>query len=179
VKERNYFVITTNVEHQFWKAGFPDEKIFATQGDYGYIQCAAGCHDKVYDDEELVKKMLQQTNDCRIPSELVPKCPVCGGEMDINLRKDEYFVQDEAWYQACYNYNSFLEEVKGKKVVFMELGVGFNTPGIIRYPFEQMTFRNPNATIIRLNRDFPDGVVGNRHKTIAFDEDMMEVICAL
>lgn len=179
VNNKKYFVLTTNVEHQFWKAGFPDEKIFATQGDYGYIQCAKGCHAKLYDNEILVSEMLKQTKDCKIPSELVPKCPVCGGEMDVNVRKDEYFIQDEAWDKACGNYSSFLKEIERKKVVFMELGVGFNTPTIIRYPFEQLTYVNPNATIIRLNKDYPEGPVENENKTIAFEEDMMEVISTL
>lgn len=179
IKEKKYFVITTNVEHQFWKAGFPDEKIFATQGDYGYIQCAKGCHKKLYNNEKLVSKMLIQTKDCKIPSELIPKCPVCGGEMDVNVRKDEYFIQDEAWDKACNNYSSFLKEIEDKKVVFMELGVGFNTPGIIRYPFEQMTYVNPNATLIRLNRDYPKGATENANKTISFEEDMMKVISIL
>ena len=179
VNEKKYFVLTTNVEHQFWKAGFPDEKIFATQGDYGYIQCAKGCHAKLYDNEIFVSEMLKQTKDCKIPSELVPKCSVCGGEMDVNVRKDEYFIQDEAWDKACSNYSSFLKEIEEKKVVFIELGVGFNTPGIIRYPFEQMTYVNPNATIIRLNRDYPDGATENENKTIAFEEDIMEVISTL
>ena len=179
VNNKKYFVLTTNVEHQFWKAGFPDEKIFATQGDYGYIQCAKGCHAKLYNNEELVKEMLKQTKDCKIPSELVPKCPVCGGQMDVNVRKDEYFIQDEAWDKACGNYSSFLKEIEKKKVVFMELGVGFNTPTIIRYPFEQLTYINPNATIIRLNKDYTDGPVENENKTIAFEEDMMDVISSL
>lgn len=179
VNEKKYFVLTTNVEHQFWKAGFPDEKIFATQGDYGYIQCAKGCHNKLYDDEELVRDMLRQTKDCMIPSELVPKCPVCGGEMDVNVRKDQYFIQDEAWDEACSNYRSFLKEIQNKKVVFLELGVGFNTPTIIRYPFEQMAYVNSNATIIRLNRNYPDGATENENKTITFEEDMMEVISGL
>jgi len=178
-RKKKYFVLTTNVEHQFWKAGFPDEKIFATQGDYGYIQCAFGCHAKLYDNEELIADMLKHTKECKIPSELVPKCPVCGGKMDVNLRKDEHFVQDEAWDNACNNYKSFLKEIEDKKIVFMELGVGFNTPSIIRYPFEQMTYVNPNATLIRLNRDYPDGAVENEDKTIVFDEDIMEVISTL
>lgn len=179
VKGKKHFVLTTNVEHQFWKAGFLDEKIFAAQGEYGYIQCAVGCHAKLYDNERLISDMLKQTKDCKIPSELVPKCPVCGGEMDVNIRKDEYFVQDEAWYNASENYNAFLDEILGKRVVFIELGVGFNTPGIIRYPFEQMTYKNPNATIIRLNRDYPDGSAQNKDKTITFNEDMMGVISSL
>jgi NAD-dependent SIR2 family protein deacetylase len=179
VREKKYFVLTTNVEHQFWKAGFPDEKIFAVQGDYGYIQCAAGCHAKLYDDEKLVSDMLRQTKDCRIPSELIPKCPVCGGEMDVNIRKDKFFIQDEAWYNACGKYDAFTEEIQGKKTVFLELGVGFNTPGIIRFPFEQMTYQNSDAVLIRLNRDYPEGAPENKDKTFPFDENMMGVISDL
>jgi NAD-dependent SIR2 family protein deacetylase len=179
VQKKNYFVLTTNVEHQFWKAGFADEKIFATQGDYGHFQCAVGCHEKLYDNEKLVDDMLKQIQDCKIPSELVPKCPVCGGEMDVNLRKDTCFVQDAAWYHASDNYNSYIKAIEGRKVVFLELGVGFNTPGIIRFPFEQMTYQNPNATLVRLNKDYLDGLDKNEDKTISFDEDMMEIISAL
>jgi len=176
VKDKNYFVITTNVEHQFWKANFPNEKIFATQGDYGYIQCAKGCHNKLYDNESLVANMISSTKDCKIPSSLVPKCPVCGGEMDINVRKDRYFVQDENWDIAYNNYEKFIKNNENKKTVFIELGVGYNTPGIIRYPFEQMTNKNEKAVLIRLNKDYPEGPVENKGKTIAFTEDMTEVI---
>lgn len=176
VKNKNYFVITTNVEHQFWKANFPNEKIFATQGDYGYIQCAKGCHNKLYDNESLVANMISSTKNCKIPSSLVPKCPVCGGEMDINVRKDRYFVQDENWDIAYNNYEKFIENNENKKILFIELGVGYNTPGIIRYPFEQMTNKNEKAILIRLNKDYPEGPVENKSKTIAFTENMTEVI---
>lgn len=176
VRDKNYFIITTNVEHQFWKANFPNEKIFATQGDYGYIQCAKGCHNKLYDNDSLVANMISATKDCKIPSSLVPKCPVCGGEMDINVRKDRYFVQDEDWDIAYNNYEKFIENNENKKIVFIELGVGYNTPGIIRYPFEQMTNKNDKAVLIRLNKDYPQGPIENKSKTISFTEDMMEVI---
>lgn len=176
VRDKNYFIITTNVEHQFWKANFPNEKIFATQGDYGYIQCAKGCHNKLYDNDSLVANMISATKDCKIPSSLVPKCPVCGGEMDINVRKDRYFVQGEDWYIAYNNYEKFIENNENKKIVFIELGVGYNTPGIIRYPFEQMTNKNDKAVLIRLNKDYPQGPIENKSKTISFTEDMMEVI---
>ena len=176
VRDKNYFIITTNVEHQFWKANFPNEKIFATQGDYGYIQCAKGCHNKLYDNDSLVANMISATKDCKIPSSLVPKCPVCGGEMDINIRKDKYFVQDENWDIAYNNYEKFIENNENKKIVFIELGVGYNTPGIIRYPFEQMTNKNDKAVLIRLNKDYPQGPIENKSKTISFTEDMMEVI---
>jgi len=176
VRDKNYFIITTNVEHQFWKANFPNEKIFATQGDYGYIQCAKGCHNKLYDNDSLVANMISATKDCKIPSSLVPKCPVCGGEMDINVRKDRYFVQDENWDIAYNNYEKFIENNENKKIVFIELGVGYNTPGIIRYPFEQMTNKNDKAVLIRLNKDYPQGPIENKSKTISFTEDMTEVI---
>ena len=176
VRDKNYFIITTNVEHQFWKANFPNEKIFATQGDYGYIQCAKGCHNKLYDNDSLVANMISATKDCKIPSSLVPKCPVCGGEMDINVRKDRYFVQGEDWDIAYNNYEKFIENNENKKIVFIELGVGYNTPGIIRYPFEQMTNKNDKAVLIRLNKDYPQGPIENKSKTISFTEEMMEVI---
>lgn len=179
VKDKNYFIITTNVEHQFWKAGFPNERIFATQGDYGFIQCASACHNRLYDNESLVTNMISSIRDCKIPSSLVPKCPVCGGEMDINVRKDRYFVQDENWDSAYNNYEKFIEDNENKKILFIELGVGYNTPGIIRYPFEQMTHKNSDATLVRLNKDYPDGPKENIDKTISFTEDMAEVISKL
>lgn len=176
VKEKNYFVITTNVEHQFWKANFPDERIFAPQGDYGYIQCAQGCHNKLYNNESLITNMISSIKDCKIPSSLVPKCPICGGEMDINVRKDKYFVQDENWNASYKNYEKFLDDNENKRILFIELGVGYNTPGIIRYPFEQMTHKNKNAILVRLNKDYPEGPAENKNKTISFTEDITEVI---
>lgn len=176
IKNKQYFVITTNVDHQFMLTGVPNDKLFATQGDYGYLQCEIGCHDKRYDNEILIKEMISQTKDCRIPSKLVPKCPICHGNMEVNLRKDNHFVQDDAWYSAKNNYEQFLKDSSGHKLVLIELGVGYNTPGIIRYPFEQYTFQSDNAHLIRINRDFPFGVKENKHKTISFDEEMNEVI---
>lgn len=179
VKDKNYFVMTTNVDSQFEKSGFPADKVFEVQGNYGYLQCSKGCHDKVYFNESLVKEMVDQTVDCKIPSELVPKCPVCSGEMDPHLRINQFFVQDEKWYESNHCYNQFLEESKGKRVVFLELGVGFNTPGIIRFPFEQMTYHNEHATLIRLNKEHPEGATENKDKTIAYTEDMQDVLSAL
>lgn len=175
---KEHFVITTNVEHQFIKAGFPVEKVFAVQGDYGFLQCERGCHDTLYDNEKLIKAMIANTYDCRIPSALVPKCPVCGGEMDTNLRHSKDFVQDENWYAAESQYERFLKAGKDKQIVYLELGVGFNTPGIIRIPFEQLTFQNKNAALIRVNRDYPDGAKENTARTIAFSEDMVQIIKA-
>jgi NAD-dependent SIR2 family protein deacetylase len=179
VKDKKNFVITTNVESQFEKAGFPSNKVFEVQGNYSYLQCAKGCHNKCYYNESLVKDMIQQTVDCKIPSELVPKCPVCGGDMDPNLRSNQYFVEDENWYERDRLYKYFLQKSEGKQVVYLEFGVGFNTPGIIRYPFERMTYYNENATLLRLNRDHQEGFEENEDKTIAFIEDMQEVVLAL
>lgn len=176
IQDKEYFVITTNVESQFEKAGFPKEKIFEVQGNYAYLQCAKACHDKLYDNEQIVKRMLIATQACKIPSALVPKCPVCGGPMDVNLRHNEFFVQDGAWYRGQTQYKAFLKKNESSRIVFMELGVGFNTPGIIRFPFEKMTYRNPNAILIRVNRDHPAGAKENLQRTISFDEEMAQVV---
>lgn len=153
VKNKEYFVLTTNVDHQFYKAGFDEKRIFATQGDYGKIQCQKACHPKTYDAKDLFRKMDKARRDCLIPSELVPKCPVCGGNMAMNLRCDNYFVEDEAWHETADRYAGFLEQNKDKKVVLLELGVGFNTPIIIRFPFEKMVRENSSYSLIRMNMD--------------------------
>ena len=151
MKDKNHFVLTTNVDHQFWLAGFQDERIFATQGDYGLFQCKRACHKKLYDNESLVRAMVREQKDCRIPSGLVPKCPVCGGDMEVHLRCDGYFVEDEAWYRAAVRYETFLRNNQEKRLVFLELGVGMNTPGIIKYPFWQMTKQWDNAYYVSIN----------------------------
>ena len=153
VKRKEYFVLTTNVDHQFYKAGFDENRIFATQGDYGKIQCQKACHPKTYDAQEVFRKMDEARKECLIPSELVPKCPVCGGRMEMNLRCDNYFVEDEAWHEAADRYADFLKQNRNKKVVLLELGVGFNTPIIIRFPFEKMVRENSSYSLIRLNMD--------------------------
>lgn len=171
-----YFVITTNVDHQFYKAGFPEERIFAVQGDYGLNQCAKGCHHRRYPNEEAVERMVEATVDCAVPGELLPRCPVCGGPMEPNLRKDGYFVEDEAWRAAQERFNGFLREAMNQPLALLELGVGYNTPGIIRFPFEQVVHEAKNAVLIRLNRDYPQGPDQNKEKTIAFCEDMAMVV---
>lgn len=179
VKEKEYFVLTTNVDHQFQKAGFRTERIFATQGDYGSIQCEKGCHSKIYDAEALFRQMDQERCDCLVPSCLVPKCPVCGGDMAMHLRCDQYFVEDEDWHEAAGRYYSFLEKAEQKKVVLLELGVGFNTPAIIRFPFEKMVRENRGFSLIRLNRD--EAVVpesfGNR--AVGIGGDMAKAVSDL
>jgi len=176
VSSKDYFIITTNVEGQFTKAGVEKSRFFEVQGNYGYFQCAKGCHDKLYYNEQIVAQMLSETSDCRIPSSLVPKCPVCGGDMEVNLRKDNFFVQDSKWVTSESNYRKFISGTEGKSTVFLELGVGFNTPGIIRFPFETMVYNNSHAVLIRLNSDHLNGMPENLGSTISFSEDMTEVI---
>lgn len=176
VKNKEYYVLSTNVDGQFYNSGFDKDKIFEVQGDYSYLQCENACHNKLYNNKELVEEWLQNTKDCKIPSDLVMKCPMCGGNMEMNLRKDANFVQDENWYRQAERYEKFLAKAKGKNVVLLEIGVGFNTPGIIRFPFEQMTANNEQITLIRINKDYPLPMLEIRNKTISFDEDTNKII---
>ena len=151
---KKIFVLSTNADKQFEKAGLSEEKIFCTQGDYFHIQCARGCHPKIYDGVELFRQMDLERKDCKVPSELVPKCLVCGGAMNMNLRVDRYFVEDDAWHEAEKRFGEFLSEMlsdKTKNIVLLELGVGFNTPTIIRFPFEKLASEHYNIGLIRLN----------------------------
>jgi len=151
VKGKNYFVITTNVDHCFQNVGFDKNRLFYTQGDYGLFQCSAACRNKTYDNEELVRRMAAEQKDMKIPSELVPYCPVCGKPMTTNLRCDDKFVQDEGWYAADGRYERFLAEYKDKRMLLLELGVGGNTPGIIKYPFWRLAMNNAHATYVCIN----------------------------
>ena len=151
VKDRDYFVLTTNVDHCFQKAGFNKERLFYTQGDYGLFQCSKPCCQETWDNEEAIRRMVQEQKDMRIPSRLIPYCPRCGKPMSMNLRADDTFVQDRGWYEASGRYTRFLETRQGTKTVYLELGVGYNTPGIIKYPFWQMTYRNPKAAYACIN----------------------------
>ena len=151
VQEKDYFVLTTNVDHQFQKAGFDRHRLFYTQGDYGLWQCSKPCHQKTYDNEATVKKMLAGQKDMKIPTELVPYCPVCGAPMSMNLRADDTFVEDDGWHAAARRYEDFLRRHEGKHILFLELGVGGNTPVIIKYPFWRMTYQNPKAVYACVN----------------------------
>ena len=151
VRDRDYFVLTTNVDHQFQRAGFDKKRLFYTQGDYGLWQCMQPCHNKTYDNEQTVRRMIEEQRDMRVPTELVPHCPVCGRPMTMNLRADDTFVEDEGWHAAAGRYADFLRRHEGLRVVFLELGVGGNTPGIIKYPFWRMTRDNPQATYVCIN----------------------------
>lgn len=151
VEGKDYFVLTTNVDHQFQLAGFDKKRLFYTQGDYGLWQCSEPCHQRTYDNEEIVRRMWAEQRDMKIPSELAPRCPVCGKPMNMNLRCDDTFVQDDGWYAAAQRYEDFLRRHDGLRVVFLELGVGGNTPVIIKYPFWKYTFENPNALYVCVN----------------------------
>ena len=177
VKGKNYFVITTNVDSQFRKAGFDSDKIFEVQGDYGLMQCAVVCHPQLYSDKSTVETILKHSHDLTVDTEYVPVCPVCGGNMDVHVRKNQYFVQDEAWHAAAERYEEFMSRYADNgRIVMLELGIGFNTPAIIRFPFERIAFQNPKATIIRLNSDYPEGPAETASRTISFTEDMDTVI---
>ncbi len=151
VKDKNYFVLTTNVDHQFQLAGFDKKRLFYTQGDYGLWQCSKACHAKTYDNESAVREMVSEQTNMKIPAALLPKCPVCGAPMTMNLRSDNSFVQDNGWYAAAQRYEHFLQRYKDAKILFLELGVGANTPAIIKYPFWQMTAQNRAATYACIN----------------------------
>lgn len=151
VKDKDYFVLTSNVDHQFQLAGFDERRFFCPQGDYGLWQCRVPCHERTYDNAEAVKRMVEEQKDMRVPSALVPHCPECGRFMTMNLRVDDTFVQDENWYAAHARYREFLRVHEGCRMLFWELGVGYNTPGIIKYPFWQMTEKNAAATYASMN----------------------------
>ncbi len=151
VRGKDHFVLTTNVDHQFQMAGFEKKRLFYTQGDYGLWQCSQPCHQETYDNEETVRRMAAEQRDMKIPAELVPRCPKCDRPMTMNLRCDNTFVQDEGWYQAAGRYKDFLRRHEGGRVLFLELGVGMNTPGIIKYSFWGMTARNPEAIYACIN----------------------------
>lgn len=188
-RKRDYFVITTNVDAQFELAGFDPNRIFVPQGDYGFIQCARGCHEHIYPDEELVKAMREDTGaaafdrDPNAPvscatrlkdSSLIPKCPVCGGPMEVHLRCDGTFVEDADWRAAQERYFDFVEGVREKRTVLLELGVGWNTPVWIRYPFEQMA-QMTGAPLIRMNYD--DAYIEHRriHNGISLQGDVAQL----
>lgn len=152
VKEKDYFVLTTNVDHCFQKAGFDKKRLFYTQGDYGLFQCSVPCCQETYDNETTVRNMLSAQKDMQIPTSLLPICPHCGNPMSMNLRSDETFVEDEGWHEAARRYHNFLQTNANKKILFLELGVGYNTPGIIKYNFWQQVHKNPHAYYICINK---------------------------
>ncbi len=176
VGDKDYFVITTNVDHQFQMAGFDKKRLFYTQGDYGLFQCATPCHQKTYDNEATVRRMMDEQKDMKIPSELVPHCPVCGGKMKVNLRSDDTFVEDDGWHAAADRYIEFLKRHQTGKVLYLDLGTGSNTPTIIKIPFMKMTMQNPDAIYATINLGEAFTVEQIKDRSIVINGDIGEVI---
>ena len=176
VQGRDYFVITTNVDHCFQKAGFDKRRLFYTQGDYGLFQCSQPCCHETWDNEAIVREMVRRQTDMRVPTDLIPTCPHCGRPAAMNLRADDTFVEDDGWHAAAERYDHFLRTRIGQKILFLELGVGYNTPGIIKYPFWQMTYANPNAVYACINRGQAVCPEEIEKRAICIDGDVGEVL---
>ena len=176
VQKKDYFVLTTNVDHCFQKAGFDKSRLFYTQGDYGLFQCSAPCCQKTWDNEEVIRRMAEEQKDMRVPTSLIPLCPRCGKPMTMNLRSDDTFVQDDGWYQAAGQYRRFLLQHQKGRILYLELGVGYNTPGIIKYPFWKMALQNPEAVYACVNRGqaFVPGEF--RQNALCLDDDIGSVL---
>jgi len=176
VEGKDYFVITTNVDHCFQKAGFDKKRLFYTQGDYGLFQCSEPCCQETFENEDMIRAMMERQSDMRIPTELIPRCPHCGKPMKMNLRSDDKFVEDEGWHTASERYSDFLRRHEGIKTLFLELGVGYNTPGIIKYPFWQMTTKNPNSVYACINYGEAVCLQEIKGKSICIDGDIGSVL---
>lgn len=193
VKDKDYFVLTTNVDHCFQKAGFDKHRLFYTQGDYGLFQCSEPCHTTTYENEDTIRKMAEAqgyvidengmlvlpegiTPKMAVPSELVPHCPKCGKPMSMNLRADNTFVEDEGWHCASERYADFLRRHQNMKVLFLEAAVGFNTPTIVKYSFWRMTHEWKNAMYVCLN--YGEAYAPNeiKKKSICINGDIGEIL---
>ena len=176
VKDKDYFVITTNVDHCFQKAGFDKKRLFYTQGDYGLFQCSQPCCNETFDNEDIIRQMMERQSDMRIPTELLPVCPHCGKPVTMNLRSDNLFVEDEGWVLASQRYSDFLRTRGEQRVLFLELGVGYNTPVIIKYPFWQMTGKNPKAVYACINYGEAVCPAEIEEQSICIDSDIGKVL---
>ena len=179
VQDKDYFVITTNVDHCFQKAGFDKKRLFYTQGDYGLFQCSEPCCQETFDNEAVIREMVARQENMKIPMELLPVCPNCGKPMTMNLRCDNTFVEDEGWHRAAERYENFLRTREGQKILFLELGVGYNTPGIIKYPFWQMTDKNADATYACINQGQAVCPQEIEQRSICMDADIGQVLQSL
>ena len=179
VQDKDYFVITTNVDHCFQKAGFDKKRLFYTQGDYGLFQCSEPCCQETFDNESVIRQMVERQADMKVPTELLPTCPQCGKPLTMNLRSDDTFVEDEGWHKAAERYENFLRTRAGGKILFLELGVGYNTPIIIKYPFWQMTAKKPNATYVCINQGqavYPQEI---ERQSVCINADIGQVLQSL
>lgn len=176
IKDKDYFVLTTNVDHQFQKAGFDKKRLFYTQGDYGLFQCSEPCCSETYDNEKIIRRMFAEQKNMRIPTELIPKCPKCGKPLTMNLRSDDKFVQDDGWYKAAERYDNFIRTRDNTNILFLELGVGYNTPVIIKFPFWKMTAENPNAFYACVNKGEAFCPEEIREKSVCLNMDIFEAI---
>ncbi len=196
VRDRDYFVLTTNVDHCFQKAGFDRERLFYTQGDYGLWQCSVPCHQKTYDNGETVREMLEAQGyvfgpageltlpegaspKMEVPTALLPRCPVCGEPMRMNLRGDDRFVEDEGWHAAAGRYTQFLTQRRDSRTLFLELGCGFNSPGVVKFSFWQMAARWPRAVFACVNYGEACAPVELREKSICLDGDIGGTLASL
>lgn len=166
VSGKDYFVFTTNVDAQFEKSGFDVDRIFACQGDYGLFQTESGRSTQLYPNEQMVRRMMAATVDCRIPTDLIPRDTETGERLVPNLRVDDHFVEDDHWYQQAERYQQFVEQHRDGRLVLLELGVGFNTPGIIRFPFEKMAATYPHTALVRFNQQAEPMVAGIKDLTV-------------
>lgn len=176
VKDKDYFVLTTNTDHQFVLSGFDKQRLFYTQGDFDLLQCSVPCHEKTYESEDRFKNMVAKTEDLRIPKELVPRCPVCGEEMTCNMRIDDRFVEDTGWHEACERYQEFIRSHSSGKVLYLELGVGFNSPGVVKYPFWRMVGDNPEAMYAVIAKEDAVCSDGIKDRSLCINADIAEVI---
>lgn len=179
MENKDYFVITTNVDHCFQKSGFDKKRLFYTQGDYGLFQCSGPCRQETFDNENLIRRMVEHQRDMRIPSGLVPRCPYCGKPLVMNLRCDDKFVEDAGWHRAARQYENFLRASAGGRILFLELGVGYNTPSIIKYPFWRMTAAEPKAVYGCINLGGAAVPEAIKARSISINSDIGSILEAL
>lgn len=176
---KDYFVLTTNIDHTFQRSGFPKERLCYTQGDFGLFQCSAPCHTDTYDNKDILQKMRKQEENMCVPSKLIPYCPKCGAEMDFNLFWDDTFVRDEGWHIAHERYTQYLQKHQQGRVLFLELGVGFNSPGVIKIPFWNMAGENPDAVFASVNLTMPCYPGYLKDRSVVLQADIDRVITDL
>ena len=178
VRAKDYFVVTTNVDGQFEKAGFGADRIFAVQGDYALFQPKAGTPRVTWSNREWVERALPAIADCRIPTAMVPRTSD-GQPVAMNRRCDSTFVEDDRWHEQSERYRRFVTAARRRRLLLLEFGVGFNTPVIIRFPFERMAVEFGQTALVRFNRDAPDALAGGMERFLSFREDIGGVLSAL